>query len=103
MLLLNKVIGLTDYLCQAFQKKSLDIVRALNLVSDTISHLQKLRDGGWDEFLEIVVSFCEQCNIEMPDMSTLYTIGRGRRCQQIDSITVEHLFRVEIFNVVMDF
>ena len=50
-----------------------------------------------------MVSFCEQCNIEMPDMSTLYTIGRGRRCQQIDSITVEHLFRVEIFNVVMDF
>ncbi len=32
MLLLNKVMGLTDYLCQVFQKKSLDIVRALNFV-----------------------------------------------------------------------
>ena len=103
MLLLNRVMGLTDYLCQAFQKKSLDIVRALNLVSDTISHLQKLRDGGWDEFFEIVVSFCEQYDIEMPDVSALYKIGRGRRCQQIDSITVEHYYRVEIFNDVIDF
>ena len=75
----------------------------MNLVSDTISHLQKLRDGGWDEFFEIVVSFCEQYDIEMPDMSALYKIDRGCRCQQIDSITVEHYYRVEIFNAIIDF
>ena len=87
----------------SISEKSLNIVRALNLVSDTISHLQKLRDGGWDEFFEIVVSFCEQYDIEMPDMSALYKIDKGCRCQQIDSITVEHYYRVEIFNDVIDF
>ena len=85
------------------EKKSLDIVRALNLVSNTISHLQKLRDGGWDEFFEIVIFFCEQYDIEMPDMSAFYKIDRCRHCQQIDSITVEHHYRVEIFSVVIDF
>ena len=46
ILLLNKVVGLTNYLCQAFQKKTLDIVRALNPILDTISYLQKLKDSG---------------------------------------------------------
>ena len=87
----------------SISEKSLNIVRALNLVSDTISHLQKLRDGGWDEFFEIVIFFCEQYDIEMPDMSAFYKIDRGRHCQQIDSITVEHHYRVEIFNAVIDF
>ncbi len=39
----------------------------------------------------------------MPDMSAPYKIGRGRSCQQRDSITVEHHYRVDIFNAVIDF
>ncbi|CAL8993153.1 unnamed protein product, partial [Prunus brigantina] len=35
LLLLDKTMGFTDFLCQALQSKSQDIVSALNLVSST--------------------------------------------------------------------
>ena len=75
----------------------------MNYVSHSKYQLQNLRDGGWDDLFEDIVSFCERYNIEVPDMSAPHKHGTGCSCQQRDSITVKHHYRVEIFNNVIDF
>ncbi|KAH9801146.1 TTF-type domain-containing protein [Citrus sinensis] len=101
--LLNKVLGMSDLLCQALQVKSQDILNVVHLVSTTKKLLQRLRDNGWETFIENVVLFCEKNEIDMPDMKAHHMKGRGRSCQQNDYITVEHYYHYDIFNTVIDF
>ncbi|KAL7147930.1 hypothetical protein ABFS83_06G143300 [Erythranthe nasuta] len=82
LILMKEVMGITNVLCQTLQQKSQDILNAMNLVSTTKQLLQKLRDNGWDAFLSDVISFCENKNIEMPDMNGAYKVGRGKFCDQ---------------------
>ncbi|KDO42402.1 hypothetical protein CISIN_1g039769mg [Citrus sinensis] len=84
LLLLNKVLGISDILCQALQRKSLDILNALNYVSSTKRLLQEFRDSGWDDFIRSVVSFCEKYDIIMLDMSDCYMEGTKSSCQRKD-------------------
>ncbi|XP_019087365.1 PREDICTED: zinc finger MYM-type protein 1-like [Camelina sativa] len=42
------VMGLTESLSKALQRKNQDILNAISLVESTKSQLQKLRDDGWD-------------------------------------------------------
>ena len=72
LFLLKEVIGITDCLCQVLQRKSQDIINALDLVSATICNLQKLRQDGWDAFIGDVTSFCISNKFDMPDMSAHY-------------------------------
>ncbi|CAL8162773.1 unnamed protein product [Prunus armeniaca] len=88
---------------ETLQGKSQDIVSALNLVSSTKMKLDELRNNGWDDFIKSVLSFCEQHDICVPDMSARHKMGRGRSCQQKDSITFEHYYRIDVFNDVIDF
>ena len=46
--------------------------------------------------------FCENHDIDIPDMSGRYTASRGRSRSQRDPITLEHHFRIEIFLVTVD-
>ncbi|CAL9020865.1 unnamed protein product [Prunus brigantina] len=103
LLLLEKTMGFTDFLCQSLQSKSQDIVNALNLVSTTKMKLDELGNNGWDDFIKSVLSFCEQHDISVHDMSARHKMGIGHSCQQQDSITVEHYFRIDVFNGVIDF
>ena len=61
--LMNKVLGISDMLCQALQMKSQDILNALYLVSTTKILLQKLRKDGWNTFLKDVELFCEMYDL----------------------------------------
>ncbi|XP_075665649.1 uncharacterized protein LOC142635363 [Castanea sativa] len=62
----------------------------------------QLRDDGWEPLLASVISFCEQHEIDIPDMNARYTKARGRyRCQDED-LTMEHHFRISIFTVAID-
>ncbi|KAH9648706.1 TTF-type domain-containing protein [Citrus sinensis] len=103
LLLLNKVLRISDILCRALQTKSLDILNALNYVSSTKRLLQEFRDSGWDDFIRSVVSFCEKYDITILDMSDCYMEGTWRSCQQKDYITVEHHYHFDVFNAVIDF
>lgn len=94
---------MSDLLCQALQVKSQDILNVVHLVSTTKKLLQRLRDNGWETFIENVVLFCEKNEIDMPDMKARHMKGRGRSCQQNDYITVEHYYHYDIFNAVIDF
>jgi hypothetical protein len=50
-----------------------------------------------------VISFYVLNNIDMSDMSAHYKEGIGRSCQQNDNITIEHYYRIDLFNAVIDF
>ncbi|BFG25271.1 hypothetical protein CerSpe_115450 [Prunus speciosa] len=101
--LLDKTMRFTDFLCQELQRKSQDIVKALNLVASTKMELDELRNNGWNDFIQSVQSFCEEHDINMPDMGARHTIGTRRSCQQRDCITVEHYYHIDIFNEVIDY
>ncbi|XP_008222237.1 PREDICTED: zinc finger MYM-type protein 1-like [Prunus mume] len=71
-LLMDKIMGLTNFLCQGLHKKTQDIVSALNFVENTKSQFQDMRAHGWDDLFMSVVSFCEQHGIDVPDMRRFY-------------------------------
>ncbi|KAK4605151.1 hypothetical protein RGQ29_013284 [Quercus rubra] len=101
--LMKEIIGITNVLCQALQQQSQDLLNAMHLVSTTKSLIQELRDDGWEPLLASVISFCEQHEIDIPDMNARYTKGRGRYRRQDDNLTMEHHFRIGIFTVAIDF
>ncbi|XP_030964331.1 zinc finger MYM-type protein 1-like [Quercus lobata] len=101
--LMKEIMGITNVLCQDLQQQSQDLLNAMHLVSTTKSFIQKLRDDGWEPLLATVISFCEQHEIDIPDMNARYTKGRGRYRRQDDDLTMEHHFRIGIFTVTIDF
>jgi hypothetical protein len=103
LLLMHDIMKITEFLCQSLQKKAIDILNALNFLSITKSKLQEMREDGWDDFIARVESFCDEHNIDMPDMSNRYMEGTSRSCQQRDFITNEHYYRVNILNAIIDF
>ncbi|CAL8991305.1 unnamed protein product [Prunus brigantina] len=102
LLLMDKIMGLTNFLCQVFQRKTQNIVSALNFVENTKSQFQYMRAHGWDDLFMSVVSFCEQHGIDVPDISSRYMMGTRRSCQQKDFITIEHYYHIDVFNDVID-
>ncbi|KAG6660505.1 hypothetical protein CIPAW_03G111900 [Carya illinoinensis] len=99
--LMKEIIGITDILCQVLQQKSQDILNAMNMVSTTKGLIQKLRNEGWENLLENVVSFFNKFDIDIPKLSSRYVQGRGRH--QRDHITIEHHYHFKIFNATIDF
>ncbi|XP_030949699.1 zinc finger protein 862-like [Quercus lobata] len=101
--LMKEMMGITNMLCQALQQHSQDLLNVMHLVSTTKSLIQKLRDDGWEPLLARVISFCEQHEIDIPDMNARYTKARGRYRRQDEDLTMEHHFRIGIFTVAIDF
>ncbi|XP_059434146.1 uncharacterized protein LOC132167252 [Corylus avellana] len=99
--LMKEIMGITEVLCQVLQQKSQDILNAVHLVSIAKKLIQKLRDDGWDNLLENIVSFCKKSEIDIPDLSARYIERRGRN--QKNHITVEHHYHFDIFNTTIDF
>ncbi|XP_038717249.1 zinc finger MYM-type protein 1-like [Tripterygium wilfordii] len=99
--LIDKIMGITNVLCQALQHKSLDILNALRLISTMKTLLSKLRKDGWDTFFERVKLFCGQHDIDILDMGGCYRVRHS--CQRQDPITVEHHYHFDVFNEVIDF
>jgi len=74
--LLYEVMGITDMLCQALQRKLLDILDAMSFVSSTKVLLRKLREDGWDTFFEKVILFCGEHKIEVLEKNAQYKHGK---------------------------
>ncbi|KAG6698515.1 hypothetical protein I3842_08G023800 [Carya illinoinensis] len=70
--LMKEIMGITDVLCQVLQQKSQDILNAMNMVSTTKGLIQKLRNEGWENLLENVVSFSKKFDIDIPELSSRY-------------------------------
>ncbi|CAM8956601.1 unnamed protein product [Rhodiola kirilowii] len=78
LLLMHEVMSITEFLSQAFQKKDIDIVNAVECISLTKEKLQALRDNGWRDLITKVAAFSCEHDIIMPDMSLPYKRGARR-------------------------
>ncbi|XP_050379757.1 uncharacterized protein LOC126797124 [Argentina anserina] len=103
LLLMNKVMKVTNFLFQTLQRKALDFVQAINFVRLTKTLLQEMREEGLDDLVKDVESFCEKYDLDMPDMSARYKSGTGRDCQQQNFISIEHYYHIDLFNVLINY
>ncbi|XP_071708265.1 uncharacterized protein [Rutidosis leptorrhynchoides] len=100
--LINEIFGMTEFLSQALQKKSQDIINAMELVSATKENLNELRNNGWDSLLLKVKLFCEKHEVDIPDLNALYKSSRYRPRRQDNHVTFEHYYRVDVFISTLD-
>ncbi|ESR42279.1 hypothetical protein CICLE_v10013469mg [Citrus x clementina] len=82
--LMKNILGATDEIAQALQRKDQDIVNAINLVRLCKLQLQTMRQSGWNYLIDEVTFF----------------VGRSRRKAQ--EITNLHRYRVELYYAVLD-
>uniref|UniRef100_A0A0D3BKF9 DUF4371 domain-containing protein n=1 Tax=Brassica oleracea var. oleracea TaxID=109376 RepID=A0A0D3BKF9_BRAOL len=59
------LLGLTNNLSMALQRKDQDILNAMSLVKSTKQQLYKLRDNGYNSIIGNVNSFCEKNKTEL--------------------------------------
>ncbi|TYI89427.1 hypothetical protein E1A91_D03G056100v1 [Gossypium mustelinum] len=91
--MIKEVLGVTDNLCQALQRRSQDILNVMSLVSTTKDLIQKLRDDGWDELLKNVISFCETWELDFPYMNAQYIMDRSHNKKE--DVTFFKLFDID--------
>ncbi|XP_024994026.1 uncharacterized protein LOC112527554 [Cynara cardunculus var. scolymus] len=84
---------ITNLLCQALQRKDQDISNSLRLVASTKLLLQLMKDESWDALFCLVKSFCQVCNIDIPDLSSSY-FSRGNRAHHRFSDGSMEMFRL---------
>ncbi|CAN6697723.1 unnamed protein product [Malus baccata var. baccata] len=81
------ILGITNELSQALQKKDQDIVNAMALVEVCKQRLQSLRDDDFGDLLDDVKKFCEEHDIVVPNMEDLHFEPRKSRRKAQDSQT----------------
>jgi hypothetical protein len=96
-----KLLAITNDLSHVLQKKDLNIVHAMELVSDVKARLASMRESGWDDLFHEVKEFCMEKGIPIPNMDEQIPV-RGR--SRLDGFTYNnlHLYKVEIFYVAID-
>ncbi|XP_070667404.1 uncharacterized protein [Malus domestica] len=101
LFLMIVILGLTNDLSQALQRKDQEIVNAMALVKSCKEKLYWMRNNGFDALVDEVSSFCEKHHIDVPNMEEAFILpGRSRRYAPIK--TNRHHYRVELFIYVID-
>ena len=97
---MRSILGITNELLHALQRKEQDIVNAMTLVQVSTQRLQMMRESGWSCFLDDVASFCEKHEIVVLQMDDIFKArGRSRRIQEKANL---HHYQVELFYAVID-
>nr|KAJ0188823.1 hypothetical protein LSAT_V11C900487320 [Lactuca sativa] len=96
----EEVMRKFDILSQALEKKSQDILNAMELVSTTKESLNDFRNNGWDSLLEQVKKICVKHH--MPNMKAPYTSTRYRPRKNNNQFTFEPFYRVDLFTSTLD-
>ena len=99
--LIRDVLGITNELSQALQRKDQDIVNPMKLVGLCQRILKIMWESGWDLLLDQVFSFCVKHNFEVPKMSDMF-LNRGRKRHKAQEITNLHHYQVELFCTIFD-
>ncbi|XP_019092338.1 PREDICTED: uncharacterized protein LOC109129148 [Camelina sativa] len=94
------LLGITNTLSVALQRKDQDILNAMSLVKSTKQQLYNLRDNGWDSLVEKVNSFCESHNTELIIMEEEFVDPKKPRRRT--NMTNLHHYQVECFYTVLD-
>nr|XP_028945689.1 uncharacterized protein LOC114820012 [Malus domestica] len=101
LFLMRLILGITNELSQALQKKDQEIVNAMALVEVCKQRLQSLRDDDFGDLLHDVKKFCEEHDIIVPNMEDLHFVpGKSRR--KAPKITNFHYYRVDLYFQVLD-
>ncbi|CAN6719472.1 unnamed protein product [Malus baccata var. baccata] len=99
--LMRLILGVTNELSQALQKKDQDIVNAMALVEVCKQRLQSLRDDDFGDLLDDVQKFCQEHDIVVPNMKDLHFVpGKSRR--KAPRLTNFHYYRVDLYFQVLD-
>lgn len=99
--LMKMVLGITNDLSQALQRKDQDIVNAMNMVRICKQQLQSKRDNGWESLLNEVSLFCIANDLRVPIMEDRFeTQGKSRR--NVQGCTNLHYYCVELFYAIID-
>ncbi|CAN6699015.1 unnamed protein product [Malus baccata var. baccata] len=81
--LMKDILGITNELSQALQRKDQDIVNAMKLVGVCKQRLEIMRKSGWDSLLSEVSEFCLKHDIDVPNMDDMFlSRRRGQRKAQ---------------------
>ena len=99
--LMKLVLGITNALSQALQRRDQDIVNAISLLTTAKRQLQITRDQGWDDLLDKVSSFCVKHHVEIPNTDDFHII-RGKSKRRVSKITNEHYYRIDVFYTIVD-
>ncbi|XP_061367781.1 uncharacterized protein LOC133310808 [Gastrolobium bilobum] len=70
--LMQLILGISYELSQALQRKDQDLLNAIGLVRVVKSHLQEMRDNGFDELLQETNIFANKYDIDIPHMEDVY-------------------------------
>ncbi|XP_034223751.1 zinc finger MYM-type protein 1-like [Prunus dulcis] len=99
--LMRFILGITNDLSKALQKKDQDIVNAMMLVQRCKQKLQSVRDDDFDDLLREVSIFCGKNDIDVPNMDDLF-VPQGRSRRKAQKITNRQYYRVDLFLTIID-
>ncbi|KAJ0971407.1 hypothetical protein J5N97_019366 [Dioscorea zingiberensis] len=101
IILMKNILGITNELSLALQRKDQDIVNAMNLVKIAKNRLQSMREDGWSSLLDEIFLFCVKHDINIINMDDGY-IARGRSRRNAENVTNMHHYRVDLFYSIID-
>jgi hypothetical protein len=70
--LIKSVLGITNELSHALQRKDQDIMNSMKLVEVSKQCLQAMREDGWNSLFKEVYVFCTKNIIIIPNINDLY-------------------------------
>ncbi|CAN6721233.1 unnamed protein product [Malus baccata var. baccata] len=101
LFLMRLILGITNELSQALQKKDQDTMNVMALMEVCKQRLQSLKDDDFGDLLHDVEKFCEEHDIIIHNMEDLHFIpGKSRR--KAPKITNFHYYRVDLYFQVID-
>jgi len=98
--LMLTILGITNTLSLALQRKDQDIVNAIKCVKAMKCQLDELRKEKWAKLLDDVHGFCDKNDICKLEMEDEYIDPKKRRHKS--GITNKHYYQVDCFNDVID-
>jgi hypothetical protein len=98
---MKEVLGITNELSLALQRKDQDIENAMSLIKVAKDRLQAMRDDGWSCLFEEVSSFCMKHDINIPNMEDRFIL-QGKSARKAPHITHLYRYKVDIFCVIID-
>jgi hypothetical protein len=97
------ILGYTNELSECLQRRDQDILNAISLVNVAKKRMQELRSTGWNNFLEMVTSFCDKHGVKVPTMDGHYVpYGKLARKAHARKQTNDDHFRRELYIGVID-
>jgi hypothetical protein len=101
LMFMLRLLGITNELSCVLQRKDINIVHAVELISDVNDQLVAMRENGWNNLFYEVQQFCNDKSIPVSNMFNEIPVRDRSRCEGF-TVTNLHHYRAEIFYVVVD-